>query len=425
MKIGIAPVLTGFAGGNYQYSLTMLEALIDSDEGDHFVMFTEDESHPIVQAWLRRGYEVRPLRPPSLKRSAKNILIRVLGTERLHELWEKRHASEAAADPDLIRKKPEMTTYFQDCGIEFMIYPSANVLSFEAGVPYVLAVHDLQHRLQPEFPEVSANGEYERREYVYRNGCRHATLVLADSKVGKEDILNCYAQFGINEERVCILPFLPAHYLALQTGADQKRRVLKKYDLPEKFLFYPAQFWDSKNHVRIVQALGTIKRERKLSIPVLFCGATTGELRKRVFQEVMKIASQEQLDVRYPGFVPDEDISAMYAAARALVMPTFFGPTNIPLLEAWAFGCPVITSDIRGIREQMGDAALLVDPRSVAAIADAIFHLWTNDDLCNTLAQRGRAQLAQYTPRDYRVRLFEIIRCAAAALQPAQMRKVK
>ena len=50
----------------------------------------------------------------------------------------------------------------------------------------------LQHRLQPEFPEVSANGEWEWREYLFRNGARYATLLLADSEVGKEDILNFY-----------------------------------------------------------------------------------------------------------------------------------------------------------------------------------------------------------------------------------------
>ena len=75
-------------------------------------------------------------------------------------------------------------------------------------------------------------------------------------------------------------------------------------------------------------------------------------------------------ELRYLGYVPDEDMSGLYAGAVALVMPTFFGPTNIPVVEAWTFGCPVLTSDIRRIREQAGNAAVLVDPRSVEAIAD-------------------------------------------------------
>jgi glycosyltransferase involved in cell wall biosynthesis len=113
--------------------------------------------------------------------------------------------------------------------------------------------------------------------------------------------------------------------------------------------------------------------------------------------------------IRYLGYVPDEDMSAMYAGAAALVMPTFFGPTNIPVLEAWAFGCPVLTSDIRGIREQVGDAAVLADPRSVEAIAEGIERLWTDDGLRRRLVERGRQRLSAYTPEDYRRRLIDIV----------------
>ena len=73
-----------------------------------------------------------------------------------------------------------------------------------------MAIHDLQHRLQPEFPEVSANGEWERREYRFRNGARYATLLLADSEVGKEDLLNFYGPYGVTPDRVKVLPFIPA-----------------------------------------------------------------------------------------------------------------------------------------------------------------------------------------------------------------------
>ena len=90
-------------------------------------------------------------------------------------------------------------------------------------------------------------------------------------------------------------------------------------------------------------------------------------------------------------------ICRLYAGAVGLVMPTFFGPTNIPMLEAWAFGCPVLTSDIRGIREQVGNAAILVNPRSEEAIADGIYHLWTDENLRRILADRGRRRLASYT----------------------------
>ena len=113
--------------------------------------------------------------------------------------------------------------------------------------------------------------------------------------------------------------------------------------------------------------------------------------------------------VHYLGYVPDEDMGPLYANAVALIMPTFFGPANIPYLEAWAFGCPVLTSDIRGIREQVGDAGILVDPRSTEAMANGILRLWTDEGLRFKLVERGRQRLMAYTPQDYRQRLFEII----------------
>ena len=113
--------------------------------------------------------------------------------------------------------------------------------------------------------------------------------------------------------------------------------------------------------------------------------------------------------VLFPGYVPDQDMPGLYAGAEALIMPTFFGPSNIPVLEAWAYGCPVITSDIHGIRDQCGEAALLVDPTSVDAIAKGIYQIWTDASLSRDLAEKGRRRLSSYTREDYVARLCDIL----------------
>jgi glycosyltransferase involved in cell wall biosynthesis len=114
-------------------------------------------------------------------------------------------------------------------------------------------------------------------------------------------------------------------------------------------------------------------------------------------------------NIHYLGYISNHDISAVYAEASGLVMPTFFGPTNIPVLEAWAFGCPVLSSDIRGIRDQVQDAGILVDPRSVESIASGILRLWTEGSFCETLVRRGKERLAAYTPANFRERLVGIL----------------
>lgn len=422
MRIGIVPVLSGFGGGIYQYSVAMLGGLAEwGSQGcpDEFVVFAHHKNQPALARARQLGWTIKPPKPVSIRSLARNALTRVVGEERLFELWAKlqnRLPDDDHCDPDNIRPRPEMNRWFLSAGVELMLYPAPNTWSFETGVPYVMAVHDLQHRLQPEFPEVSANGEWEQREYLFRNSIRNATLLLADSAVGKEDILNFYGEYGLEPERVKVLPFLPASYLAVEGSDEDRRRVREIYGLPERYLFYPAQFWPHKNHARVIRALAQLKQEHRLNIPVVFSGSNAGEIRKRTFREAMSLAHDLGVDeqISHLGYVPDAHMSALYGSAVALVMPTFFGPTNIPILEAWSFGCPVLTSDIRGVREQAGDAAVLADPRSVDAIGDAIYRLWTDQDLRQTLVQQGKRRLKAYTPEDFQRILIATIEEAKA-----------
>src|SRR6185503_10502258 len=111
--------------------------------------------------------------------------------------------------------------------------------------------------------------------------------------------------------------------------------------------------------------------------------------------------------------VPDEDMAALYTLSAGLVMPTFFGPTNLPPLEAWHYGRPVITSDIRGVREQIGDAGLLADPKSPPQLARAMLELWRNDTLGSTLAERVRRLLQAYSWPTYLKGVASIVAAAS------------
>jgi glycosyltransferase involved in cell wall biosynthesis len=426
MRIGIVPSLIPSDGGIYQYSITMMHALNERrDDGckDEFIVFTDNEPNIPSVFSTTRGWEIRPLSPPkqiSVKKTSLNALRAIVGQgPHRHALrWLRRQLKLNVPNPEVVRTDPKMKQWFRQFDVDVMLYPKPCTLSFETRLPYVMAIHDLQHRLQPEFPEVSADGEWERREYMFRNGARHAALLLADSEVGKEDILNFYGPYGVTPDRVKVLPFLPSSSLTSDISEEERQRVRATYHLPERYLFYPAQYWPHKNHARIVKALGMLKQDRGLKISLVLSGSNVGKIRERNFNEVMSLSSQFGLEkeIHHLGYVPDGDMSSLYAGAVALVMPTFFGPTNIPVLEAWALGCPVLTSDIRGIREQVGDAAILVDPRSVEAIADGIYQLWTDETLRCDLAQRGQKRLAAYTPDDFRRRLIEIVEDAKMLL---------
>ena len=92
-----------------------------------------------------------------------------------------------------------------------------------------------------------------------------------------------------------------------------------------------------------------------------------------------------------------------------VIMPTFFGPTNIPYLEAFALGCPVVGSDIRGVREQIGNAGLLVNPNSPEDLGAAILKVWSNRRIRETLTKRGYNKIKSWSFERFSERLNKLI----------------
>ncbi len=105
--------------------------------------------------------------------------------------------------------------------------------------------------------------------------------------------------------------------------------------------------------------------------------------------------------VHFLGFVPREDLIDLYREAFALSYVTFFGPENLPPLEAFALGCPVVASDVSGAREQLADAVLFADPTSPEQIVDAVMRLATENGLREKLIGAGKAIAQGRTPQAF------------------------
>ena len=261
-------------------------------------------------------------------------------------------------------------------------------------IPFITTVWDLQHRLQPIFPEVSTQGHWEARERHFGRTLRRATAVIAGTEAGKREITSFYQ---VPPERIWILPH-PTPGFALERSAGDINKVLQKHALPSEYLFYPAQFWPHKNHVAILRALQILRDEHGLRMPVVFVGSDRGNL-EHVRTLVQRCSLSEQ--VRFLGFVPRDELVALYRAAFALVYPTYFGPENLPPLEAFALGCPVVASAVSGSEEQLGDAALLVDPADHRQLAVAIKRLHDDSELRLALVERGRERARRFTGTDF------------------------
>lgn len=247
---------------------------------------------------------------------------------------------------------------------------------------YIITVWDLCHRDTPEFPEVNHFREFELREQLYTKSLKKAVAVLVDSKLGKLNIINRY---GIEHTRVHVAPFTPS----INVFVDNKVDVKTKHQIIGDYIYYPAQFWSHKNHVYIIDAIAILKQQG-INLTAMFSGSNKGNL-NYVLDYAKKLNVSDL--VKYIGFAPNEEIYSLYKNALAMVMPSYFGPTNIPPLEAFAIGTPVIYSDLDGLKDQVGNGALLCDLKNPDNLAEHLKSILESENLRNDLIIKGRNRL--------------------------------
>jgi glycosyltransferase involved in cell wall biosynthesis len=266
--------------------------------------------------------------------------------------------------------------------------------------PYVTTVWDVQHLTHPWFPEVSKSWTWDHRELFCSRHLRRATSIIVGTRVGRDELVQYY---GIPDEHIAILPH-PTPGFALR-AAGETVPGKPPSNIPKDYLFYPAQFWPHKNHVNLLKALQLLVEADPETPALVLAGSDKGN---RVFVESRAADLGIAHKVLFLGFVPTEELIALYANARALVYPSFSGPENLPPLEAFALGCPAVVASYRGAEEQLGDAALLFDPADPAAIAAAIARVLADQSLRAELIARGRARAARWTGREFVSGVFRI-----------------
>ena len=282
---------------------------------------------------------------------------------------------------------------------DLWIFPAQDIFTYLLPLPALGSIHDLMHRYEPQFPEVSAGGEYGKRERHYRHLCACAKGIVVDSEVGRKQVLESYR---ISPQRIHVLPYVARREIKKE---EDSPLFDDRHPLPEKFIFYPAQFWQHKNHRVLILALALL-REKIRDIHLVFTG--TG---KNGFTSLEKLIGDVKVSrhVTFSGYVSDADMACFYRRARAMMMPTFFGPTNIPPLEAMTNGCPTAVSDIYGMREQLGSASLYFNPSSAEEVAQVMEKLWCDDKLCDELSRQGLLRTSQWNQGHFNRMLSQIL----------------
>ena len=282
-----------------------------------------------------------------------------------------------------------------DIDLIYFLSPSSWAHDLEQ-INYIATVWDLCHRDDPEFPEVRWDRQLELRDKNYCALLPRATAIFVDSDLGKKNVVHRY---GIDDERVYVMPFQAAaatrESLSLDLGSSIDVRA--KYNLDVPYVFYPAQFWAHKNQVYLLEGLRTLEQRHGLRIGAIFSGGDQGNL-AYVKSYVRELNLEDR--VRFVGFVDNDEIPMLYMQSVALVMPSYFGPTNLPPLEAFGLGVPVLYSDKAGMRDQVGDAGLLMDLNDPASLADHLKNLIDDSQLRMRLVEAGKERLKFFDSMD-------------------------
>jgi glycosyltransferase involved in cell wall biosynthesis len=240
--------------------------------------------------------------------------------------------------------------------------------------PYVVTIHDMGLEvLQKAHP--LAKRVYTRR-LIPRVACR-AKLILANSEYSKWDIVR---RLGIPEERIRVTPL----------AASPEFKPTPSHCAAPYFLFV-GNVEPRKNLERLIEAFARVpEKDYELLI--------AGNHWYRAAEVHAKARSMGLNGrVKFLGYVPREDLPALYSGATAFVYPSLLEGFGLPVIEAMACGAPVITSDGSALKEVAGDAAVLVNPESVGDITDALVRVAENEGERAELSKRGLARAAQFS----------------------------
>jgi len=261
-----------------------------------------------------------------------------------------------------------------------------NFGSLRADVPQVIVIHDLAFEHFRDHVS-SLSGKYYR--YFTPRYARHAKRIAAVSSYSKQDVV---ARYGIAPEMIDIV-YSGAKQAYQPVSSEVKAATEKQYARGKKYMLFVGAIHPRKNVARMLAAFDKFKETTGAEHLLVLAGRNAWDVEDvRSTHERMK----HKEDVVFLGYVPEAALPDLVASADVLLFTSLFEGFGIPILEAMKCDVPVITSNVSSMPEIAGDAALLVDPYSVEAIANAMQQLTADSVLRTSLIKAGRVQAAKF-----------------------------
>lgn len=344
-------------GGLGRYEEELARALVTIDSGVDLGLFYADAARHSIPPPL----DTLPVK--TLRMSTKPWRMAALGSSYAHFPMDR-----LLGNPDVFHATEHLLPYLRRTRSVFTLHDLAFLRSPESHLPLNRWFLGL---MMPRF-------------------LRSASAIVCVSQYTKEDAVS---QYGLEESKVIVIPEGVHPRFHPVEDPELLASVRARYKLPARFILFVGTIEPRKNLATLWEAYRALRDEGR-PVKMVIVGKR-GWLYEATFRRLRELGLEQE--VVQPGFVADEDLPAVYSLASCFAFPSLFEGFGLPPLEAMACGCPVVCSRVTSLPEVCGDAALLVPPSDVPALASALRRLLDDPDLCSDLRARGVLQASKFT----------------------------
>ena len=263
---------------------------------------------------------------------------------------------------------------------QFRLYPT--LLSKKR---YVM-IHDIAFEHMPQYIETK-NLQYLKRRVP--EAAKKADKIITISQSTRNDLI---ATYDVAPDKIIVAPC--AVDAKRYRSTKLTKEIIKKYNLPSKYVLYLGTMEPRKNLKRLVDAYAELPKKLKAQYPLVLAGGK-GWNDEPILKAIKK--ARESSTIIQTGYVDEQDIPALYSGARAFLYPSNYEGFGMQILESMACNTPVLTGKNSSLPEVGGDAALYVDEKNVVSISKGIEKLLTDDKLVEEMIKKGKVQITKFS----------------------------
>ena len=334
-------------------------------------------------------------------------------------------------------KNPALVgTYGNDRGVTELALPGKSILRWDQiEVPKAIRRHRIDVLYNPKYsipiwadcptawvchgldwyvmPWASRRIDRLSHKFLVPRYAKKADAIIAVSEVTREHVIE---YLPISADRVVTIYSGVDDAFRRVYDEDVRTRLKQKYRLPARFFLYSGAIYPPKNFTRLVQAYAKVGPAAGIKLVI------AGGENRFLSEHELKVPAALGLNdwVQWLGWVEAASLPPLYQMAEVLLLPSLFESYGLPVVEAMAAGCPVLTADRYGTKEVAGSAALLVDPESVDAIAAGMQRLAQESELRRTLIEAGKERVRSLTWQRCAQQTVQLLERIAAAPRRGQ-----